>query len=84
MADRPKSPPKILRSNTSRENSYTFRVQPKILLRDLMKKGLLQPLECTDDTPLGHFDAYCAYHQQKGHATNFYKALEITITTLVE
>lgn len=50
-----------------------------------MKKGTLKPLECTKyDTPLGYFDAYYGYHQCKGYATNFYKALEATIINIME
>lgn len=50
-----------------------------------MKRGLLHPLDrSNDETPLGCFDTYCAYHQWKGHATNFCKALESTIINLVK
>ena len=85
MVDRPTSPPKLQRFNTTRDNSYTFPIQPHVLLRDLMNKVLLHPLEhFDDDTPMGCFDAYCTYHQRKGHATNFYKILEATILELVE
>jgi len=64
MANRPKPPPKAQRSTSLKETNYTFPVPPRILLRDLMKKGLLHLLEkVDDDTPLGHFESYCAYHQ---------------------
>jgi len=64
MVDRTKTPPKAQRSTSSKEANYTFLVPPRIILKDLMKKGLLYPLEkVDDDTPLGHFEAYYAYHQ---------------------
>lgn len=85
MADRPKTPPKAQRTTSSKDINYTFLVQPRILLRELMKKGLLHPLQKVDnDTPLRYFEAYCAYHQQKGHATNFCKILEATIIAFIE
>jgi len=64
MADRPKTLPKAQISTSSKETNYTFPVPPRILLRDIMKKILLHLLEkVDDDTPLGYFEAYCAYHQ---------------------
>lgn len=66
MVDRPNSSPKLQRSNTTRDISYTFSMQPHIILRDLMKKGLLHLLEHfnqDDDAPMDFFDAYCTYHQ---------------------
>lgn len=30
------------------------------------------------------YDAYCTYHQRKGHATNFYKSLEVAILDLID
>jgi len=64
MEDKLKTTPKAQRSTSSNGTNYTFLVPPRILLRDLMKKGLLHPLEkVDDDTPLGHFEAYCVYHQ---------------------
>ena len=41
MADRPKTPPKIQRSSSSNDINYTFLVQTRLLLQDLMKRGLL-------------------------------------------
>lgn len=86
MMDRP-TYPKMQRSQTKKENSYTFSVQPHIILMDLMKRGILHPLECSsqdDNNLMGCFDAYCTYHQWKGHATNFCKTLEVAILELVE
>jgi len=51
-----------------------------------MKRVLFQSLEKTtqdDNIPMEKFDAYCTYHQRKGHATNFYKALEVVILDLI-
>ena len=78
MVDRPSSPPKIQRFQNTKEKSYTFSIQPRIILRDLMKRGILHPLVHSsqdDNTPMGLLDAYCTYHQRKGHATNFCKTL---------
>lgn len=45
IVDTPKNPPNAQRSTSSKETNYTFSFLPRILLRDLMKKGLLHPLE---------------------------------------
>lgn len=55
-------------------------------MRDLMKKGLLQPMKKSaqdDNTPMGKYEAYYTYHQWKGHSTKFCKRLEATILDLI-
>jgi len=37
--------PTFTRSNTTRYRRYTFPIQLRSILRDLMKKGLLHPLD---------------------------------------
>jgi len=32
---------------------------------------------------MGYFDCYCAYHQRRGHSTNFSKDLEAIILDLI-
>jgi len=45
MADKTASPPKLQRLATTKDFTYTFPIQPRFIMRDLMKKGLLQPME---------------------------------------
>lgn len=45
MVDTPTTPPTLIRLATIRERSYTFQIQPRFIIRDLMKRGLLQSLE---------------------------------------
>lgn len=78
MIDNPASPPKLQRSTTIKDIRYTFPIQPRFIIRDLIKRELLWPMEKSaqdDNIPMGKFDAYYTYHQRKGHATNFCKAL---------
>lgn len=44
MVDTLSPTPTITRSTIIREIRYTFLIQPNLILRDLIKKGLLQPL----------------------------------------
>lgn len=86
MEDRPASPPKLQRSSTTNDMTYTFPTQPYFIMRDLMKKGLLQPLAKyaqDDNIPMGMSNIYCTYHQRKGHAMNFCKTLEATISDFI-
>lgn len=86
MADKPASPPKLQRLTTTKDFTYTFLIQPRFIMRDLKKKGLLQPMEISaqdDDIPMVRYDYYCTYHQRKGHATNFCKSLEVAILDLI-
>jgi len=45
MVDAPASPPKLTRSATTRDRRYVFPIQPRFIMRDLMKRDLLNPLE---------------------------------------
>jgi len=51
-------------------------IPPRFILKDLMAKGLLQPLPKREEdvsierTTWYKEDRYCEYHQTKGHATN--------------
>jgi len=86
MVDRPTSPSKLQRSTTTKDVRYTFPIQPRFIMRDLMKKGLLHPMEKStqdDDVPMKKLDAHCTFHQRKGNATNFCKALEVAILDLI-
>lgn len=52
-----------------------------------MKKGLLQPMEKSnqdDNIPMENSEAYCIHHQIKDHTTNFCKALEVAILDLID
>lgn len=64
MGDIPKSYSKMQQSNSSKDINYTFPIQSKFILQDLMRRGILQPLDKVEyETPLGHFlEAYYAYH----------------------
>lgn len=86
MVDKPNSLPRLKRSTTIKDIQYTFPIQPRIIMRDLMKMRLLQPIENStqdDNIPIGKFDAYCTYHQRKVHAINFYKVFKIAILDLI-
>ena len=55
-------------------------------MRDLVKKGLLQPLDRKakdDSVSIGNSKAYCTYHQRRDHSTNFCKVLEAMILDLI-
>lgn len=55
-------------------------------MRDLLKRGLFQPLKKTTqdyNVPMGRSNAYCTYHQRNDHATNFCEELETTILDLI-
>jgi len=46
----------------------------------------LQPLEKKvedDNVPIRILDAYCTYHQRKGHSINSCNALKVTILDLI-
>ena len=43
--DTPVSPPKLIRSATTRDRRYTFLIQEWFIMRDLMKSDLFKPLE---------------------------------------
>lgn len=61
-------------------------VPPRQILQDLVKKGLLKPLERKaedDNIFMGNSDAYCSYHYIRGHAINSYKTLEEDILDLI-
>jgi len=53
-----------------------FSISPKFILKDLMAKGLLQPLPKREEdgsverSAWYKEDRYCDYYQTKGHATN--------------
>jgi len=86
MDDTPTSPPNLIRSTTTKEKRYTFSIQPRFIMRDVKKRGLLNPLKKItqdDSIPMGNIDAYYIYHQRKVHATNFCKALEVAILDLI-
>jgi len=59
---------------------------PRFIFRDLMKRGLLQPLEKIveyDHILMGNKDTYCTYHQRKVHSTNSCNDLKVVILDLI-
>jgi len=67
-----------------------FPIPPRFILKDLITKGLLQPLpkweeDPTAETPAWYKeDRYYEYHQTKGHATNGCGSLRNKIQGLIE
>jgi len=54
MANNPKSPSRKQVASSSQDISHIFPITRCMLLKDLMKRGLLQPFKPSDDTtPLG-------------------------------
>jgi len=51
---------------------------------DLMKKGLLQPIDGKDEDDsisMGYSDAYYAYHQRRGHSIHFLRLWSLQFWT---
>jgi len=67
-----------------------FPIPPRFILKDLITKGLLQPLPKREEDPTIERpawykkDRYCEYHQTKGHATNGCGSLRNRIQKLIE
>ena len=67
-----------------------FPIPPRFILKDLVNKGLIQPLPKREEDPTAERlawykeDRYCEYHQTKGHATNGCGSLRNKIQRLIE
>jgi len=81
----------IEKSNERKERKFIkFPFPPRFILKDLMAKGLLQPLpkqeedESIERPTWCKEDRYYEYHQTKGHATNGCGGLRYKIERLIE
>jgi len=79
------------KTDEKKENKFIkFPIPPKFILKDLVTKGLLQPLPKREEDPtverLAWYkeDRYYKYHQTKGHATNGCGSLRNRIQRLIE
>lgn len=65
--------PTLTRSSIIKNHTFTFPIQPRLILEDLIKKSLLKPLERKvedDNVSMGNSNTYCTYYQRRGHAIN--------------
>jgi len=81
----------VEKSDGPKERKFMkFSIPPRFILKDLMAKGLLQPLPKHEEDPTTKRptwykeDRYCEYHQTKGHATNGCGGLRNRIQRLIE
>lgn len=81
----------VEKSDGSKERKFIkFLIPPRFILKDLMAKGLLQPLPKHEKDPIVERitwykkDRYYEYHQTKGHATNVCGGLRKKIQRLIE
>ena len=79
------------KTNEKKERKFIkFPIPPRFILKDLVTKGLLQPLPKWEEDPTVERptwykeDRYCEYHQTKGHATNECGGLRNKIQRLIQ